>query len=286
MDSYDAVFPSLRCTEDVEYYVTVQDTNGVVFSDPVGVDVNIEPYTTTATVSVDVVFEDTFEADEGWVTLVLGATTGQWQRGVPVDDPNWPYDPATDGDGSGQCYLTQNELGDTDVDGGFVRLTSPILDMSSGDIMISYEYFLRMTADNGLDGLLVEIRNGVVNYTEIVRHITDGGLSWRHHDISPTQITDAGVTFTATMQIRFTATDGLPESIVEAGIDGFRLNQLACDVFGDLDGDGIVGIVDFLMLLGAWGPCSEPCPPFCVGDLDEDCNVGITDFLLLLANWS
>ena len=40
---------------------------------------------------------------------------------------------------------------------------------------------------------------------------------------------------------------------------------------GDLDGDGTVGIIDLLLLLGAWGPCPEPCPPFCTGDLDGDC---------------
>ena len=53
----------------------------------------------------------------------------------------------------------------------------------------------------------------------------------------------------------------------------------------DLDGDGEVGIIDFLELLGAWGPCPDPCPPFCFGDSDGDCQVGITDFLLLLGNW-
>ncbi len=55
---------------------------------------------------------------------------------------------------------------------------------------------------------------------------------------------------------------------------------------GDLDGDGVVGINDFLALLAAWGPCPGPCPPSCAGDLDGDCTVGITDFLSLLANWS
>jgi probable HAF family extracellular repeat protein len=54
----------------------------------------------------------------------------------------------------------------------------------------------------------------------------------------------------------------------------------------DLDGDGTVGLLDFLMLLGAWGPCPEPCPPACTGDIDCDCTVGIVDFLNLLANWS
>jgi len=52
----------------------------------------------------------------------------------------------------------------------------------------------------------------------------------------------------------------------------------------DLDGDGIVGIVDFLALLEAWGSCSD-CGT-CPADFDGDCAVGITDFLLLLGNWS
>ncbi|MEE8459778.1 MAG: hypothetical protein V3S08_07885 [Phycisphaerales bacterium] len=55
---------------------------------------------------------------------------------------------------------------------------------------------------------------------------------------------------------------------------------------GDIDGDGLVGINDFLLLLGAWGPCDMPCPPVCAADLDGDCDVGITDFLTLLANWT
>ena len=49
---------------------------------------------------------------------------------------------------------------------------------------------------------------------------------------------------------------------------------------GDLDGDGTVGITDFLMLLAAWGP-----NPGHQADFDLDGTVGITDFLALLANW-
>ena len=52
----------------------------------------------------------------------------------------------------------------------------------------------------------------------------------------------------------------------------------------DLDGDGIVGIADFLALLGAWGSCSD-CGN-CPADLDADCSVGIGDLLILLANWA
>lgn len=52
----------------------------------------------------------------------------------------------------------------------------------------------------------------------------------------------------------------------------------------DIDGDGVVGITDFLLLLENWGPCPAP-PTFCAADLDGDGVVGITDFLLLLGNW-
>jgi hypothetical protein len=56
-------------------------------------------------------------------------------------------------------------------------------------------------------------------------------------------------------------------------------------VLGDLDGDGSVGALDFLLLRDAWGPCPSSCPPTCQGDLDGDCRVGIVDFLTLLAHW-
>ena len=44
------------------------------------------------------------------------------------------------------------------------------------------------------------------------------------------------------------------------------------------DGDGDVGITDFLQLLAQWGLVDAPC------DIDGG-GVGITDFLALLANW-
>jgi hypothetical protein len=48
----------------------------------------------------------------------------------------------------------------------------------------------------------------------------------------------------------------------------------------DLDGDGTVGVVDFLAILAVWGPCAG-CPE----DLDGDGTVGVVDFLIILAAW-
>ena len=53
----------------------------------------------------------------------------------------------------------------------------------------------------------------------------------------------------------------------------------------DLNFDGVVGILDFLIVIGSWGPCPEPCPPACTGDIDGDCEVGIVDFLTVLGSW-
>ncbi len=53
---------------------------------------------------------------------------------------------------------------------------------------------------------------------------------------------------------------------------------------GDVNGDGLVTITDFLALLALWGPCAD-CDN-CPADFDGDCTVRITDLLILLANWS
>jgi agmatine/peptidylarginine deiminase len=52
----------------------------------------------------------------------------------------------------------------------------------------------------------------------------------------------------------------------------------------DLDGDGVVGVSDFLLLLAVWGPCADPDD--CPADLDGSGDVGVNDFLLLLAAWT
>ncbi len=68
----------------------------------------------------------------------------------------------------------------------------------------------------------------------------------------------------------------VPATIVEGTL-------VAIDIPGDLDGDGIVGTADLVLLLGAWGRCDD-CED-CNADLDQDCFVGPGDLILLLGNW-
>ena len=50
----------------------------------------------------------------------------------------------------------------------------------------------------------------------------------------------------------------------------------------DVNGDGVVNTDDLLAVLGAWGPCSPPCPE----DINGDGVVNVNDILDLIGAWS
>ncbi len=62
----------------------------------------------------------------------------------------------------------------------------------------------------------------------------------------------------------------------------FRIIRAPAQI-ADFNCDGEVGIIDFLDLLGHWGPC--PATGACPWDLNRDGDVGINDFLGLLGDW-
>ncbi len=53
----------------------------------------------------------------------------------------------------------------------------------------------------------------------------------------------------------------------------------------DITGDEQVNIDDIFAVLGLWGNCPAPCPPYCTGDLTEDCTVNIDDIFAILGQW-
>ena len=225
--NFRADFPNLPCGATVQYSFTAQSQNGIPWAEPEGGGA----FSATAAYGETVVFSDNFQTNTGWTASFVGATGGFWERGVPVNDPAWAYDPAADSDGSGACFLTQNALGNTDVDNGSVTLTSPQLDFTSGAVTISYDYFLNLTnTTSGADRLLVEASsNGTSGpWIEIARHVTNNNLSWTSHSIPQSHLTSVGVVSTANMRLRFTANDAGTQSIVESGLDAFQVRVLDC----------------------------------------------------------
>lgn len=223
-NQYMATIPATDCGNRVYFYVGADEQDNGTFYD------TELPHEAPSAMNLAIPLQDNFETDKGWTTQNVGATSGNWMRGVPVDDDGWDYDPASDADGSGQCFLTQNTVGNTDVDEGAVRLISPVFDMSLPGT-ISYEYYLFLTDTNGgVDRLLVEANSegGAGIWKTVAVHDQHGGLDWHHNTITDADLATAGVSLSSNMQIRFTANDADPQSIVEAGIDAFKVTQIQC----------------------------------------------------------
>jgi hypothetical protein len=275
--NFSATLPAAPCGSTVEYYMEAQGSGGFIAHAPNAFPVSFPESTTYTALSVQTLaIEDHFESNLGWTATVAGATAGQWQRGVPVNEYGYLYDPISDSDTSGQCYLTQNIPGlSSDVDNGTVILTSPTMDLSGGDVRITYDYFLSLDAANGADKLLVEMdsNNGAGPWKQIALHNTDGGVSWHRDSINQTALNAAGVTLSSTMKIRFSVNDGTPQSNVEGGIDNVRISVGTCvsipcpGIPGDMNNSGIVdaddvqGFVNANIISPFYNPCADLALP-------------------------
>jgi choice-of-anchor B domain-containing protein len=266
--TFEGLLPSAPCFSEVTYSVVAESTAGDEFES--------ETYDATVFTNRNEIFHDNFETNTGWSPVNLGASSGDWQRGVPVNDPGWEYDPESDSDGSGQCFVTQNQSGNTDVDDGAVELTSPAFDLSDPNATLSYDYFLNMTNQGGTDFLTVEgSDNGGSSWRPLVAHDTSGGLSWRTQTFTAGQIQSAGLSLTANFKLRFTANDANPQSIVEAGVDAFLVESLACEAgcYPDCDGNTTLDVFDFLCFQDAF----VAMDPY--ADCDGSTTLDVFDFL-------
>ncbi|MCA9295091.1 MAG: choice-of-anchor B family protein, partial [Phycisphaerales bacterium] len=271
-DMYEATFPSLLCPGNVDFFISADSQLGLTWRGPAAGASN--PFVAAVAVDIATVFEDSFDADTGWTAENLGASSGDWQRGTPVNDPSWDYDPAADSDGSGNAYLTENATGNTDVDGGAVELVSPGLDITGGSATISFDYYLRLTEPGTADFLTVDANdNAGSGWIEILAINADTTGGWDTITLSDQDLLAFGVSPTTNVQLRFTANDADPQSIVEAGVDHVRVDLVSCDDIeppacaadcapdnGDgTFGNNFVNIDDLLAIINAFGTAAGPC---------------------------
>ncbi len=276
---YDIVFPAVDCTDEILYYVSAESIGGMTYTEPWNA-----PDTYFSAISaygLIINFEDNFQSNTGWTVENVSVQTGAWERAVPVGSGGERGDPPADADGSGMCYVTGNGY-DEDLDGGPTRLISPTFDLTTlPDAYVSYARWF-YNDDNDIDRLLCEISNDDGENWTTMENVS-GSSGWK------TALFRISDFFTPNDQIRFrfSATDNPNDSVTEAGIDAFFIQSYDCNnpCPADLTGDEQVNINDIFAVLGLWGECDDPCPPYCDGDLTEDCTVNIDDIFAILGEW-
>lgn len=278
---YQAFFGPTECASDVDYYFEARTESGFLVRSPINAPTGV--YTALSTTGITNASQDDMESDLGW-SVSGDAADGQWDRGVPVGGGD-RGDPATDADGSGQCFLTDNEDDNSDVDDGTTTLTSYTLDgtVEDGIAFIAYQrwYSNNFGSTPNTDSMPVEISNNNGASWVLLEEVTENAGVW----VDKALRIDEFVTPTDQIRVRFSARDLGDGSVVEAGVDDLRIVIVECDagVPGDLDGDGAVGPADLAILLGAWGPC--PVKGDCPADFDGDGSVGAADLAILLGSW-
>ncbi len=275
---YEATLPASGCGSTPEFYISANGNLSGTMTSPINAPATIY----SAVVGEETTFfSENFETAQGW-TVTGDASDGQWARGVPVGQGD-RGDPPTDYDGSGQCYLTDNVYGNSDVDGGRTYLISPLFDLSESThakATCAIWYTNNYGADPNDDLFKVYVSdNGGSTWTlvETIGPYTSDG--WREY----TFFIDQYVSLNNQIKIRFEAADLGDGSVVEAAVDAVYVYTYDCGVCGDANGDGIINISDivfvinYVMLPGA----PEPNPP-CIADVNGDSIIDTSDAVYLI----
>lgn len=236
-----------------------------------------------------------FQVPEGWtVENQPSLDDGAWDLGLPINCARG--DPPLDAEGvGGSCFLTDNAPMfdcNTDVDGGFTRLVSPIIDLrtlpnpilsyarwysnSAGSFPQSDSFVVEVSGDGG--AAWVELETVGPGFDALHPEV-DGGWINRSFEIS------RFVTPGAQFRLRFTASDTGDPSIVEAAVDTVSITGVVggsspppCP--GDVDGDRRVDFSDVIGVLSLWGT-SGPA-----GDTNASGRVDFDDIIRVLSLWN
>ena len=280
--NFRAVFPNFDCGVTVEYYFSIESTEGDMSFSPFSAP-NVK-WSGEAWSGYNAIFDDDFQSDTGW-TVNAGAGTGNWIRVVPSGG-GVRCDAGSDSDGSGMCYVTGNGA-DEDVDDGTTILTSPTLDGSADGAILSYDFWYNNGsncggADPQNDVFVIEISDNNGGSWQSLETIGPDGSEvnggWITRDWIIQDIPN--VTPNNTMRIRFTVGDLNAGSVIEAGVDSVHIGNFFCDEITcpeDLNGDEMVDVTDLLTVIAEWGETNSPA------DINGDNIVDVSDLLMVIA---
>ncbi|MFH0982056.1 MAG: hypothetical protein V2A79_11000 [Planctomycetota bacterium] len=220
---WHGTLPAPDCSDTPEFYFGVEgDITGPVYAPPGG---SSEPFIAFVGTYV-VVLDDDFEADLGWTVENIALTDGAWDRGIPVGGGD-RQDPPTDYDGSGQCYLTDNVDDNSDVDGGPTMLISPTFSLSgaSNPVLQYARWWANDDQDSDPFEVAISNDNGATWY--LVETVANVPAAWVERSVYFTDVLGAEP-LTATMKIRFSASDNPNNSIDEGGVDAVKVFDIEC----------------------------------------------------------
>ncbi|MCA8951248.1 MAG: hypothetical protein KDE27_17205 [Planctomycetes bacterium] len=216
-DQFDVEVPAAVCLTSIQFWFSAQDTAMVTYTDPEQAPTSV--YQAIAGDNAVAIRNYDFNtAPPGWSVINTSLSTGAWTRATPLD----PQGPTADFDGSGQCWVTGN-VANEDVDGGPTVLRTETFDLSTAtDPRVRYALWFENT-NVGDDVLLVEASdNGGGSWTTIETLSAFPG--WQQHGF---RVLDH---FTNMSQIvvRFSVADSASNSLCEAAIDAFRIDDSTC----------------------------------------------------------
>jgi hypothetical protein len=268
--------PNLDCAEVVSFSFEIDTVDGETFAIP-----SSGSLTRVAVDQLDTTANYDFEVPQGFADASsVALDTGAWERGVPQGGGS-RQDPATDADGSGSCWLTENRAGDSDVDEGPAVLVSPAFDLSSQNAPeMSFALWVG-TNNPGDDPVTIELSDDNGQNWTLVETVTASTNGWETKSYNVSSF----VSLTDSVRLRISATDSPNNSILEVGFDALRIDSVICDAepcTGDVNGSNSVDSDDLLLVLGNFGTIGEIGDPGVDGDADGDNDVDLDDLLIVL----
>ena len=180
------------------------------------------------TLNLEQGYADDFSLDLGWTTSGT-ATTGDWERALPIGTQyfNNESNPGSDidGDCSGYAYVTGNaggESGTDDVDDGNVILQSPqfLIDLDMNPVISYYRWFANYDNTIANDLLQIYLVQGTSQILIEQLNSSSPMSDWIYHEVSAAALVGESGMYSLRV---VTADDVNNGSIVEAGLDGFQI---------------------------------------------------------------
>jgi hypothetical protein len=288
-DRFRATIPAgAVCADRVRFYLAADSTQGETFTDPETAPV--ASYGALAALGAITTFEDDFEGDvSAWTVQSFDLFGGEWEQAGPVGTFVGPDAAAPDGDAqpeshAAMAFVTENgepgaDAAASDVDGGPTDLISPSIDLQGTDGIVSYRRWFY--SDQAADLFAVHVRSNAGPWA-LVEVVPGGGATslWQAGSF----LVGDFVAPSSNVEVLFETFDIVSGSIVEAGVDLFRVETLICDNCADA-----AECDDQLFCNGAeqceGALCTQGTPPcglhcdedadVCIGcNFDEQCNDG------------